>query len=84
MNNYEKLQKLLYIREVLNQDFKSLVRDSENLETAYRKVKDALKTKETKKQACSSCGTGISDKVANYSLREYDKTLCMKCQENLG
>lgn len=30
---------------------------------------------------CSACGTGISDKVSTFSIRNYGKPLCMNCQK---
>ena len=30
---------------------------------------------------CSGCGNSVSFKVADYSLRSYNKTLCMDCQK---
>lgn len=33
---------------------------------------------------CSSCGTGISDKVSAFSIRNHGKPLCMNCQKGGG
>ena len=31
---------------------------------------------------CSDCGVGINDKVKTYSIRQYGRPLCMRCQHN--
>lgn len=34
--------------------------------------------------ACSGCGKSISSSVASYSVKEFKRTLCMKCQAEEG
>lgn len=33
---------------------------------------------------CDGCGTGIGEKVYEYSLNKYGRPLCMKCQKGAG
>ncbi len=35
-----------------------------------------------KTAVCVSCGAPISEKVRNYSMRQFGKPLCMNCQKN--
>ncbi|MCK9519948.1 MAG: hypothetical protein M0R74_13125, partial [Dehalococcoidia bacterium] len=36
---------------------------------------------ETETLQCSQCGVEIAPNVANYSMQQYGKRLCMKCQQ---
>jgi len=45
-------------------------------ETLFKKISDG----EVETNTCSSCGRKISNRVAVFSKKHYEKPLCMKCQ----
>lgn len=51
-------------------------------EPPRRTVPIASKKRAQQVRCCADCGAAISDKVSDYSMKQYGRPLCMRCQQN--